>query len=192
MKILFLTNNKNTEALYTWLLDKCFIQVCHEKLEGIEQLRTLSPDIVISYNYRYIIQEDIIEYMKGKIYNLHTSYLPWNKGADANFWSFYEDTPKGVTIHQIDKGLDTGKILYQKQCILKPEEETFQTSYDKLHQMMDELFKEKWEEIKAGTYPLVEQKGEGSYHAKRELIELREKHPFDWSDNIAEYLRRSR
>jgi methionyl-tRNA formyltransferase len=148
--------------------------------------------MVISYNYEFIIPENIIEYVQGKIYNLHISYLPWNKGSNPNFWSFYEDTLKGVTIHQIDKGIDTGKILYQKECILKPEEETFQTSYEKLHQTMVELFKEKWEEIKTGTHPLLEQRGEGSYHSDKELIELRVKHPFVWSDNIADFLQRSR
>ena len=42
------------------------------------------------------------------------SYLPWNRGADPNFWSILEDTPKGVTIHIMDESIDTGDILYQK------------------------------------------------------------------------------
>ena len=42
------------------------------------------------------------------------SYLPYNRGAHPNFWSFVNNTVKGVTIHEIDQGIDTGKIILQK------------------------------------------------------------------------------
>lgn len=45
--------------------------------------------------------------------NLHISYLPWNKGADPNFWSCIDGTPAGVTLHHIDAGVDTGDIIAQ-------------------------------------------------------------------------------
>ena len=48
------------------------------------------------------------------ILNLHISYLPFNKGAHPNFWSFAENTPSGVTIHKINKKIDSGNIIYQK------------------------------------------------------------------------------
>ena len=54
------------------------------------------------------------------IVNLHISYLPWNRGAHPNFWSFFDATPTGVSIHLIDKGIDTGPIIVQKKVKLDP------------------------------------------------------------------------
>ncbi len=45
-------------------------------------------------------------------------YLPFNRGAHPNFWSFMEKTPSGVTMHEINSGIDKGKIIVQKKNIL--------------------------------------------------------------------------
>ena len=50
-----------------------------------------------------------------KIINLHISYLPYNKGAHPNFWSFADNTPSGVTIHEVNENLDSGNIIFQKK-----------------------------------------------------------------------------
>ena len=185
--VLYLTNNDNALVLYEWLKDKCDVVLCEERLD-LEYVQSINPSLIVSYNYKYLIKEDVIEYMKGRIINLHISYLPWNRGSSPNFWSFYDDTPKGVTIHQISAGLDEGMILYQKNCEFNISEETFVTSYDTLNKTIVELFKENWEEIKNSTYELHPQKGQGSYHTMREFNELVEQHPFKWTDNIGEYL----
>ena len=57
----------------------------------------------------------LLKNSKNNIINLHISYLPYNRGAHPNFWSFVENTPSGVSIHQVDSGIDTGKIVIQKQ-----------------------------------------------------------------------------
>ena len=87
---------------------------CEEKL-NIENIAICEYDLLISFGYRYIISKEILNYFKEKTINCHISYLPWNKGADPNLWSILENTPKGVTLHQMDCGLDTGKILLQKK-----------------------------------------------------------------------------
>lgn len=92
---------------------------------AIEQIRNLKPEFIISYNYKYIITQDIIDFMMGNIVNLHISYLPWNRGANPNFWSFMDDTPKGVSIHYINSGLDKGAIAFQKKIELSDEETFF-------------------------------------------------------------------
>jgi len=45
--------------------------------------------------------------------------LPYNKGSHPNFWSFIENSPKGVSIHEIDEGIDTGKLIASKKLLLK-------------------------------------------------------------------------
>lgn len=188
-KILFLTNNENTNSLYEWLVSregKQNVMRFTNRIE-IDIINRLKPSYIISYNYKYLIKEDVINYMQGRIINLHTSYLPYNRGSSPNFFSFMEDTPKGVTIHRLEKGLDTGAIYVQKELVFDEGKETFSSSYSALIHAMEELFKENWDKIKTGEIEPVLQQGEGSYHTMRDLNEYRAKCDFGWTDNIAEY-----
>ena len=97
-------------------------------------------DLVVSYSYRYIIRPYILNDYKGRIINLHISYLPYNRGADPNIWSFILDTPKGVTIHHMDEGLDTGDIIAQKLVPMSADE-TLESSYFKLREAMTDTLK---------------------------------------------------
>jgi len=120
-------------------------------------------DFIISYGYRYIIQTTIIQKFSGKAINLHISYLPWNKGADPNLWSFLEDTPKGVTIHYLDSGLDTGDIIVQKE-ISYDKNDTLKTTYDKLTNTIEGLLTDYWPIIREGKIEAKSQTSSGSYH----------------------------
>ena len=104
-------------------------------------------DIVKSYGYKYIIKKDIIKYFYKKIINLHISYLPYNRGADPNLWSILDNTPSGVTIHYMDETLDTGDILCQKKVILDFENDTLETSYNRLTSEMINLFIQNFDKI---------------------------------------------
>mgnify|MGYP003649817391 FL=1 len=86
----------------------------------IEDIKNV--DHIISFGYKHIIPENIIKFFNNKIINLHISYLPYNRGCHPNFFSFKDNTPKGVTIHYIDKGIDTGEILLQKEINFNKEE----------------------------------------------------------------------
>lgn len=187
--VLFLTNNLNAIKLYNWLAERCLTYIYSRKL-NIETVKALEPELIISYNFNYLINSEIIEYMKGKIINLHISYLPWNRGFSPNIWSFIENTPKGVTIHQVDEGLDTGKILFQREICFAPEEETFISTYDRLNEEIVQLFQKNWEQIRDGKYHLHEQAGQGSYHTIKDLEDLNKRIYFEWSDNIGEFLER--
>lgn len=125
-------------------------------------------DLIISYGYRYIISKEVINIMNNKIINLHISYLPWNRGADPNFWSFIENTKKGVSIHLIDEGIDTGDIIIQKELTFD-DNETLRTSYNKLSMEIETLFVENWSEIRIGNYvPIKQNSNEGSIHYSRD------------------------
>ncbi len=126
-------------------------------------------DFLISYGYRYIISEIILNLFKDRAINLHISFLPFNRGADPNFWSFLENTPKGVTIHMLDKGVDTGKIIFQKEIFFTSKNESLLSSYEKLHQTILDLFFENWEKIKTKNFKLSKQIGTGSFHALKDI-----------------------
>lgn len=141
---------------------------CVEEKISLDYIRKNKFQIVISYGYRHIISKDIIEYMQNKIINLHISYLPWNRGADPNFWSFFEDTKKGVTIHLIDEDIDTGDIIIQKEVSFQ-QNVTLRESYQILTKEIENLFFEYWSDIRIGKfYTFPQDFNEGSLHYSKD------------------------
>ncbi len=192
--ILFLTNNPESLVLYDWLKEKepeKEIYVISNKLYP-EMIAQLKPELIISYNYRYLIPAEVLEYVEGKAVNLHVSLLPYNRGSSPNFFSFLYDTPKGVTIHELTAGLDKGRILCQKELVFDEETETFESSYNKLQQEIVALFQENWERIKEGSCEGFLPQEKGSYHTMKELELFRTEHPFAWDETIAACKRRWR
>ena len=87
-----------------------------------------------------------------------------------------DGTPKGVTIHQIDRGLDTGRILLQKK-IRVTNKDTLATTYNKLQKTLQVLFKKNWYRLKKGKIKAKEQirkKGVGSYHSISDFERLKD------------------
>lgn len=187
MKVLFVSNNENTKKLYDWLSERCEIEF-YENALTVDFVDAISPDLIISYNYKYLIKEDVIERMRGNIINLHISYLPWNKGSNPNYWSFVENTPKGVTIHQVNAKLDEGNIIYQKELQFDIEKETFATSYQKLNDEIMQLFMDNWESIKNKSYIVKMQNGEGSYHNQLDFKKMTVQYPVSWDEKISDYI----
>lgn len=129
-------------------------------------------DFLVSYGYRHILNDEILEIFIEKAINIHISLLPWNRGADPNLWSFLEDTPKGVSIHYIDSGIDTGKIIIQDE-IKFLEQETLRSSYLKLSNLAERLFIDNWIRIKNERVKSKIQKMGGSFHRSSD------KHKYD-------------
>jgi len=128
MKILFLTNNEVSRPLINWLSERAFVMVWNDKLAPSDVLN-MKPDLVVSYSYRHIIKQDVLDTLPDKFINLHIALLPYNRGADPNAWSFLDETPKGVTIHIIDKGIDTGPILCQREVFFDYAKDTLGGTY---------------------------------------------------------------
>lgn len=165
MNILFLTNNNITLPLYEFLKNSDIddVQIYKDRLTE-NYLKICNIEMVISYNYRFILTKDILDLLNGKAINLHISLLPWNRGAHPNFWSFIDNTPKGVTIHYIDQGLDTGDVILQKEMFFNEDVETLTTSYNTLHREVQKLFSDNWEQIRSFSIISKKQHGKSSYH----------------------------
>lgn len=141
----------------------------------------------ISYRYNYVIRQPEITFFEGRLVNLHISLLPWNRGADPNLWSFLENTPKGVTIHQIDAGLDTGAIILQQEHHFNLATESLKSSYETLSKSVESLFISNSNAILQQAITPVAQSGTGSFH------KLRDKTPYlkllevnGWETSVAE------
>ena len=125
-------------------------------------------EFTISYRYRYIISESVLAALNYRAINLHISFLPYNRGADPNLWSFLNDTPKGVTIHLIDSGLNTGDILLQKLVDLDISNETLRTSYEKLCTNIEDLFLDNVNLLLENKIPQRKQSEQGTIHRKKD------------------------
>lgn len=121
----------------------------------------------------HIIGKNVIDLVPECIINLHISLLPWNKGADPNFWSFVGNTPKGVTIHRVSPEIDGGDILLQKEVTFDEKDETLKSSYSRLHNEIQKLFISNWDRIKKRQISEKAQKGDGSFHYSRETSAIK-------------------
>jgi methionyl-tRNA formyltransferase len=134
-----------------------------------ERLADDAPDadFIVSHGYRHILKPPLLDRFAGRIVNIHISLLPWNRGADPNFWSWFDATPKGVTLHGIDAGVDTGEILAQTEASFGAGE-TLRTSYARLQAIAAALFEASWPAVRVGALEGVVQVGPGSYHRTRD------------------------
>lgn len=89
----------------------------------VDLLLRLDPKVLIVVGSR-VLEPKIVKAFEGKILNFHTGILPQYRGPYSEFWAMYngEHENVGTTIHLIDLGIDTGKILAQKKV-----NETFNT-----------------------------------------------------------------
>lgn len=69
-----------------------------------------------------LLKKRIIEAVEGRIINLHPGFAPQYRGRYGAFWPVYYKEPElvGVTVHFVDKGIDTGAILLQCQVDFNP------------------------------------------------------------------------
>lgn len=148
MKLLFF--GPDCPALIKFLRQNEHTVITIEEPITTDTLDVLQPDFGISYRYRHIFKKPVIDWFCGKLVNLHIAYLPWNRGADPNLWSFLTKTPSGVTIHKIDTGLDTGSILVQRKVTHDIDKDTLESSYRRLTSAMEALFMESAETIFRG------------------------------------------
>ncbi|MDR2546364.1 MAG: formyl transferase [Lachnospiraceae bacterium] len=188
MAILFLTNNDISLSLYHWIKEKEENVILYDGKVTPSYIKQNNVSFIVSYNYRIIIKPDIVQLLPHKIVNLHTSFLPYNKGASPNIWGFIEGTPCGVTIHEIDIVVDTGDILVQEKIEFDHKTETLSSSYVKSNQKIQHLFKENWGKIKTNKIKPQKQMEKGTFHLSKELEPY--KTILNYNDTIEEFLKK--
>jgi methionyl-tRNA formyltransferase len=148
--------------------DEIIIWGLNEGKINVDFLRDKKIDLIVCFGYDHIFRSSEIDYCP--IINLHPSYLPWNRGPFPNFWSWLTDSPKGVTIHYIDAGVDTGDIIAQKQLENLHDGMTLYQTHLATLDAIAELFAETWTLIREGKSQRYPQLGQGSYHTKRDIL----------------------
>jgi len=147
-------------------------------------------DFIVSFGYPHIIGKDILDAMGDRIVNIHIAFLPWNRGTDPNFWSWFDDTPKGITIHRIDAGIDTGNILVQQLIRSWPQSTTLKSSYDRLRMVGIKLFADNWKNIRRdGLATRKQDPVYGSTHKRTDKDRWFNELPLGW-DTPVKYIRK--
>jgi phosphoribosylglycinamide formyltransferase 1 len=86
------------------------------------ELQKYPLDLIVLVGYMKILDTNLVSYYKDKIINVHPSLLPkFAGGMDVDVHMEVikaGETESGCTIHLVDEGVDTGKILLQKSCLL--------------------------------------------------------------------------
>ena len=184
-KILILGYNQKETKIYRFIKSFDKNIVVYNSKKKLKLKYFMKFDLILSFGYRHIIDEFIIKKLRRPIINLHMSYLPYNRGSHPNFWSFMEGTPSGVTIHEVNKGIDTGKIIAQKKInfnLKKNSKITFFQSYKILFNELEKLFLKNLKNLITGNYKTRKQPCGGTIHYKNELPRTILK---KWSQNIA-------
>lgn len=100
--------------------------------EVIEELEKIPADIIVVVAFGQIIPKSILEMKKFGCINVHASLLPAYRGAAPIQWAVVDGLKEtGVTIMQMDEGLDTGDML-TKVVVPLDEKETGGSLFDKL------------------------------------------------------------
>ena len=184
-KIIFLGYSSKKTKLIKFLRDKKNIVKVIGNSE-LDKLTIENADLIISFGYRRIIKSNQIKLSKRPIINLHISYLPYNKGSHPNFWSFVENTPKGVTIHEIDKKIDNGPIIARRKIIFKKQKNlTFKNTQDFLIKEIEKLFIQSYVKILSGNYSIKKVNSKGTFHKSSQLP----KNIKTWNIQIFDYLK---
>ena len=88
-----------------------------------ENIRTLAPELIVVVAYGCILPASVLSIPKHGCINLHVSLLPKYRGSAPVQWSVLNGDPEtGVSIMQMDEGLDTGDVLRCEKIAIDPEE----------------------------------------------------------------------
>ena len=157
--------------------------------EAMEQLRAWAPDLIVVAAFGQILRKDVLELPRFGCINVHASLLPrWRGAAPINAAILAGDEETGVTIMQMDVGLDTGPLLAKRSIRLKPDD-TAGSVFQALSTLGADLLLETLPDYLSGKLTPVLQPEEGATYAP---MLKKEDGKLDFSDDVNELERRVR
>ncbi len=147
-----------------------------------EHIRALAPDIIVVVAYGCILPPQILAMPQYGCINLHVSLLPKYRGSAPVQWAVLNgDAQTGVSIMQMDEGLDTGDVLLCKTLDIDPDE-TSGALFDRVTAIGAKALCEVLPIIASGDAVAVPQPAEGASVAPMLSKELAE---FSFNDDAA-------
>lgn len=134
--------------------------------EAVEELRKYEADIFVVAAFGQIVSKEILEMPKYGCINIHASLLPKYRGAAPIQYAILNgDDVTGVTIQQMNEGVDTGDILTMKAIPIE-KEDTGGSLFEKLSVLGAELLVKTLPKIEAGEIIPVKQQEEDATHVR--------------------------
>jgi phosphoribosylglycinamide formyltransferase-1 len=87
--------------------------------ELIKNLKDLNIDSIMLAGFMKILPQEFVKAFEGRIFNIHPSVLPDYPGIKSIERAFTDKKHSGCSIHVVDEGVDTGKVLFQKKVSLE-------------------------------------------------------------------------
>lgn len=113
----------------------------------IDYMKSLNPDIIVVVAYGQVLSKEILDIPKYGCINVHASLLPKLRGAaPINFAIINGEDKTGITIMQMDEGLDTGDMLLKSETNIEQDENSGEL-HDRLMNLGGELLVEALEKI---------------------------------------------
>jgi len=134
----------------------------------LEFLEDKSCDIILSINYLYLIERDIVCFPKRYAINFHGSLLPKYRGRTPHVWAIIKGEKKcGITAHLIDEGCDTGPIIIQQEVEIM-EDDTGQNILEKYKYLYPVLVKEVLSKVERNNIELtIQDETKATFFGKR-------------------------
>lgn len=151
--------------------------------KGLEILKELKPDLVVVVAYGKILPDDCLNFPKYGCINVHASILPKYRGASPiHFAVLNGDEETGVTVQQMDSGIDTGDILNIIKCPIG-ENDTTEKMYEVLAPLGAKAMMQTIDMIEKGSLSPVKQ--DEALASKVGLLS-RDMSGIDWSKSAKE------
>lgn len=132
--------------------------------EAIAELKKYEADIYVVAAFGQILSQEILDIPRYRSLNIHASLLPKYRGASPIQHVIIEgEQETGITIMQMDAGIDTGDMLYKKKVAIA-DDDTFETLHDKLMELGGEAIVEALPLLEAGKLIPEKQNHEVSSH----------------------------
>lgn len=136
------------------------------RFEGVEDLKNLNPDIMVTCAYGQILSQEILDIPKYGVINIHASLLPKYRGSAPIQWSIINgEETTGVTIMQTDIGVDTGDIIKSQELKIG-ETETAGELFERLSVLGAKTIVGVLDDIESGNYTKTKQDESLATHTK--------------------------
>lgn len=133
--------------------------------EAMDKIKEIDPDFIVVVAYGQILKRNILDIPKYGCYNVHASLLPKYRGAAPINWAIINgEKETGVTIMEMEEGLDTGDMILSSSINIDDEDDT-KILHDKLSIIGGELIVEAIEDIIGGKVIRTPQDNELSSYA---------------------------
>lgn len=133
--------------------------------EAIGWVKDLQPELLVLAFVTDFVPKEMIQLSTSGGINFHPSLLPKYRGGSAINWTIIcGETETGVTIHQIDDGVDTGPIILQEKVTIDPDDTVKSLYFEKLYPLGIKMVAESARMIREGkAKPVPQDVSQASY-----------------------------